>query len=444
MIRFQRELGVFLLCVLFSTAISLAHEGHGQEVGQFDLDAPRKISPETAAHIGLKTAEVDFGSIQEILQLYGIVKAVPDRHWTISTRNAGKLLSIRVQVGDVVHKGDLLVEIDSPEYQKLVLDLVQTEGRIQQLEVETQNAEATAQLAESELQRSESAGEGVIPLTQLIEKRTTAIRARGEARLRSVDLEVARREAVILRGQVQAIRSSRDDFLTHSAEMNASSPSSTTNPEDHSNDLVIRLLAPADGVVVERNARIGHWATAGETLLAIADYSSIQIEGELPESLVARVTERSSDVVRIRNASKPKFFEEGKIKFISPVIDEIKRTAHVIIEAPNPTGYLREGMYVDLSLVLREAKDAVVVPTSAMVQDGPMHFVFIQDGEFYKKQDISPGITDDQNVEVLSGLAPGDVVVTQGAYSLTQLRPKPAIALATAPPQNQPLGEKKP
>ena len=68
----------------------------------------------------------------------------------------------------------------------------------------------------------------------------------------------------------------------------------------------------------------------------------------------------------------------------------------------------------------------MVVPVSAVVTDGPMHFVFVFDkkGEFYKKHDIQPGYRDDRVVEVLNGVFPGDVIVTRGAYSLTQLRPK--------------------
>jgi len=57
------------------------------------------------------------------------------------------------------------------------------------------------------------------------------------------------------------------------------------------------------------------------------------------------------------------------------------------------------------------------------VTDGPMHFVFVKEGDLYKKQDINPGARDDRVVEVLEGVLPGDVIVTRGAYSLTQLRP---------------------
>ncbi len=91
-------------------------------------------------------------------------------------------------------------------------------------------------------------------------------------------------------------------------------------------------------------------------------------------------------------------------------------------------------MFVYVTIVVRSEELAVVVPTSALVEDGPVHFVFVKNGDVYQKQDIDPGIMGDQVVEVLAGLAPGDVVVTQGAYSLTQLRPKASAVVASAAP----------
>lgn len=415
------------LVLLFGwIGVGYAHEGHGgKEVGPYDLDTPRQVSPETAAHIGLKTAEIDFGAVEDVLALSGIVRAGPDRHWTISTLTAGKVLTVHVQVGSVVRRGDLLVEIDSPELARLLLDVVRGEGRVQQLRVEAQNANETATLAEAELHRAESAGEGVIPINVVSERRAAAIRARGEAKLKAVDLIVTTKEIAALRQQ--ALRWSRDS-------VGAQADSGAAELSDGQPINLLRLVAPADGVVVERNARPGHWAVAGETLLAIADYSVVQIEGELPESLIPRVASRSSDVVRVRIPAQPAFLVAGQIKFISPVLDPVKRTAHVLIDTDNKEGMLRDGMYVDLAIVLREAKTAVVVPTSAVIQSGPMHFVFLKSGDVYKKQDITQGLSNDQVVEVVGGLAPGDIVVTQGAYSLTQLRPKAPTAIAAATP----------
>ncbi|RIK56031.1 MAG: hypothetical protein DCC63_18365, partial [Nitrospira sp.] len=65
--------------IIAAPLLLYAHEGHGgKEIGPYDLDAPRQVSPETAAHIGLKTAEIDFGPVEDTLPLSGVVRAVPD------------------------------------------------------------------------------------------------------------------------------------------------------------------------------------------------------------------------------------------------------------------------------------------------------------------------------------------------------------------------------
>ncbi len=430
--------------LLLAPLAARSHEGHGgSEIGPYDLDSPRHVSPETALHIGLQTVEVDFGMVEDVLRLSGIVRIAPDRRWTIGTRTAGKILHVGVQAGDRVKQGDVLIEIDSPElarnvyevrkleaeYQRLLVEQARSEGRVKQLRVESGNAQEMAGLAEAELERSVGAGEGAISLNDLVQRRTNAIRARGEAKLKAVDLELAIQESAALKTQAEALRLSRDALAAIANVEPAQQGAITGSTQEQPMNLV-RLLAPADGVVIARKARPGHWASPGETLLEVADLELVQIEGELPESLIARVIARSSDKVRIRFSADPAFLGTGAVRFISPVLDEIKRTAHVLIEAPNADGVLRDGMFADLAVVLREEKTAVVVPSSAVMQDGPVHFVFVKDGDIYQKQDIAPGLSNDQFVEVLAGLAPGDVVVSQGAYSLTQLRPKTTTAAA--------------
>jgi cobalt-zinc-cadmium efflux system membrane fusion protein len=200
----------------------------------------------------------------------------------------------------------------------------------------------------------------------------------------------------------------------------------------------VRLTSPIDGVVTLRDVWPGQGVESGQAILHIVDYSTVQIDGELPESLVDRFAaaggtaagaqaggQQGGQIVRIRAHSGSKAGEivgTGRVIAISPSVNQVKRTAHLVIEAENSSGRLRDGMYVDLSVVLRTAADAVVVPVSAVLTEGPMTFVFVEEDGVYHKHDIVPGIRDDRFVEVLDGLVPGDKVVTRGGHGLTQLR----------------------
>lgn len=445
---------------LIAVSLVLAHEGHDKGGGQgYDPDAPRTVSPETAATIGLKTAEVDFGPVEEVVELTGIVKAVPDRHHVITSRSAGRIVVVPVQAGDLVKAGDVVVEIDSPEqarnifearkievdYRKLLIESVRAAGRIEQLTVEMQIAEQSAELADAEVKRLESAGQAV-SLNLLSEKKGVALLARGQARLKKVELELAGKEAEAFANQASALRLSRDALLAVSnidpQQADLALPNGNADPGSNPDVKLnlIRLRSPIDGLVVARTVRPGQGIAAGETLLEVANHSQMQIEGEVPESLISRLAKVPQADVRIRLEAQPDRVVPGKVRFISPVIDPNKRTAHVQILADNSDGYLREGAYVTLAVILRKTKDAVVTAKSAVLEDGPRVFVYVKDGDTYKKQDIEPGAVNDQTIEVLKGLAPGDVVVTQGAYSLTQLRPK-VVPKAPAASGSKPAGD---
>lgn len=408
-----------------------AHEGHGKPTGAtFDPNAPKKVTEATAFAIGLKTAEVDFGNVEDVVRLTGMVRAQPGALAGVSATYVGVVRSIAVQPGDRVHKGDLISEVESPELARALFEVRRLESEAERLsaeqrratsqiasiEIEAPASEQSAALAETEVDRLVSAGESV-SANLLAQRRGEAIRLRTDASLRKVSLEQARTDAESLRRQIEATRASVEALRA-------------TLPAGAGTDAsgVIRLLAPLDGVVVSRTAVIGEGVGAGSPIVSIGDFSRVQIEGELPEGLLSRVEAAPNAKVRVRRgvAASSDVVAEGVVRFLSPVIDASKRTAHVIIDVDNPEGLLRQGQFVDLSVVLSSNDGAVVVPASAVVKEGPMQYVFVREGkgenEVFKKRDVAVGVRDDRVIEIVKGLVPGDVVAVSGAFSLSQLR----------------------
>jgi len=104
----------------------------------------------------------------------------------------------------------------------------------------------------------------------------------------------------------------------------------------------------------------------------------------------------------------------------------------------NADGALRQGQFVDLTVILAANESVVVVPVSAIVKEGPLQYVFVTEGtgenEIFMKRDVETGVRDDRLVEIKQGLVPGDVIVVSGAFSISQLRgfvsaaPEPAAS----------------
>lgn len=434
-----------------------AHEGHNKPAGStFDPNAPKKVSEATAMAIGLKTVEVDFGQVEDVLRLTGIVRSRPDSTHTIASAYAGLAVSIAVQPGDVVKKGAVVAELDVPElarlmydlsrldseYEKLLSDVTRAEAQVASLKIETPALTKSADLAEAEVQRLTNAGDSV-SANLLAQRKADALKLRADAELRAVALTQSIAEVGSLMRQAKATLASAE-ALRGTLPAPQPGSSSKTNSDglqftDPSRPGLIRFVSPIDGVVVTRSAGPGMGVSAGAPIITIANFQSMQIDGEVPESLIGRLSSTSSAKVRIRSgvSRDSEVVGEGVVRFISPVIDATKRTAHLVVDVQNPTGQLRQGQFVDLLVVLSASDSAVVVPASAVIKEGPLQYVFVKEGkgenEVFKKRDVATGIRDDRVVEIKQGLVPGDVIVVSGAFSVSQLRgfvpgvPEPAV-----------------
>ncbi len=432
-----------------------AHEGHGKPTGAtFDPNAPKRVSEATALAIGLKTAEVDFGQVEDVVRLTGMVRARPDSLAAVAPKYAGVVRAIAVQPGDVVANGQTVAEIDSPEIARLMYDLKRLEAenerllaevtrarsQVASLEIEVPALVTGAELAETEVQRLSSAGESV-SANLLAQRKAESFKLRAEVGLRGVALAQARAEVESLSRQAETTRLSAEALLGTLPSTNGGAESEAL--ADAARPGLVRFTSPIDGVVISRSAVAGQGVSAGAAILTIGNFSAVQVEGELPEGLLDRVGSVQQAVVRVRRgvSAVSDVIAEGKVRFISPVIDATKRTAHLIVDVDNATGLLRQGQFVDLAVVLSTNDSAVVVPAAAIVREGPLQYVFVQEGRgenaTFKKRDVATGVRDDRIVEIKQGLVPGDVIVVSGAFSVSQLRgfvpgaPEPAVPAPT-------------
>lgn len=417
-----------------------AHEGHGKPTGAtFDPNAPKKVSDATALAIGLKTAEVDFGQVEDVVQLTGLIRARPDSLAAVAPKYAGVIRAVAVQPGDMVTKGQTVAEIDSPEIarlmydlkrleaenEKLLADVTRAQSQVASLEIEVPALTKGAELAEAEVQRLSSAGESV-SANLLAQRKAESFRLRADAGLRGVTLTQARAEVESLRRQAETTRLSAQALLGTLPSTGSGTESETL--ADPARPGLVRFTSPIDGVVISRSAIPGQGVSAGVAILTIGNLAAVQVEGELPEGLLDRVGSVQQAVVRVRRgvSAASDVVGEGTVRFISPVIDATKRTAHLIVDVNNAPGLLRQGQFVDLAVVLSTNDGAVVVPVSAIVKEGPLQYVFVQEGKgenvVFKKRDVATGVRDDRVVEIKQGLVPGDVIVVSGAFSVSQLR----------------------
>jgi Cu(I)/Ag(I) efflux system membrane fusion protein len=178
----------------------------------------------------------------------------------------------------------------------------------------------------------------------------------------------------------------------------------------------VTLFSPASGVVMEKPVVRGQAVQAGQTLYTIADLSRVWIEAELREADAGTVREGSPATVDL--TAFPGRPIAGRVAYVQPTLQEQARTLRARIVLPNPDGRIKPGMYATVRLSAPE-RTALTVPASALVRTGERTLVFVDlGGGRLQPREVETGRAAGDYVEVLSGLEPGQRVVTSAQYLL--------------------------
>lgn len=255
-------------------------------------------------------------------------------------------------------------------------------------------------------------------LFKIDEKKLKATLAQAEANLKLAESTSQRYKALI---ESKAV--SQQEYDQTIATLEASRASVDLTKEEL-NDATIE--APFDGVMGGRSVSIGQFISKGTMLSHLVNQDPMKAEFHVPERYLSRIA--TGQKIEIKVAAYPDQVFPGEVYFIEPSINELTRTALVKAYVANPDRKLRGGMFANLNLIVQVKENAVVVPEKALIVLGDTVSVFIIDeNNIVHLKAIQTGIRFDGNVEVVSGLASGEVVVTEGYQKLgegSQVNPR--------------------
>ena len=176
------------------------------------------------------------------------------------------------------------------------------------------------------------------------------------------------------------------------------------------------VRAPASGVVVDKLVVPGQAVEPGQALYTIADLSRVWVEAELREPDAGSV--RVGTVAVVELAASPGRPISGRVEYVYPTVQEQARTLKARIPLPNPDGSIKPGMYATVRLT-GPSRTTLTVPTTAVVHTGLRNVVFVDLGSGrFMPQEVLTGRVAGALVEVVSGLEPGQRVVTSAQYLL--------------------------
>ena len=177
----------------------------------------------------------------------------------------------------------------------------------------------------------------------------------------------------------------------------------------------LTLRSPVSGVVLEKSVLGGQKVMAGQALYKVADLSVVWLEGDVFERDLPLV--RLGQKVTADFQALPGEHRTGRISYIFPTVNPETRTVRVRVVLPNPGLALKPGMYATIRLTGGSRQRVLTVPRSAVLSTGERSLVFVKrsDGMLEPHQ-VVLGVTNDDLVQVLSGLTAGDTVVASATF----------------------------
>jgi len=196
----------------------------------------------------------------------------------------------------------------------------------------------------------------------------------------------------------------------------------------------LTVTSPISGVVAELAAREGMTVMSGAPLFRINGLGTVWVNAEVRETQASEV--RVGNLVEARTPALPGKVFKGKVSAILPEVNPATRTLKARVEIANPGGELKPGMFATVNFTPAARKEALLVPTEAVIQTGKRTVVIVAQGEGkFAPVDVEIGIETNGQTEIRKGLEAGQKVVVSGQFLIDSESSLRATATRMGEPQ---------
>lgn len=338
-------------------------------------------------------------SIAGVIPASGKILAPEDRVAVIGPVNEGRIVRLYAGQGTRVRKGQKLAELESADIDQAEADYLKA---LADYENARRSSVAEVKLAQANYDRTKLLYEKTIMPGKNLQSAEHDLEVAKASAENSVNgtkatLTAARRHLLIL-----GLKESTIDSLPGKPDLAA----------------VFALNSPIDGVVVERNATIGASVGTDANLFKIIDLSRVWVDANVFEKDLQRV--RLGQPVKLTVTAFPGSTFSGRVILVNSVVDPDTRTVRVRTEVANPDGRLKPDMFANVEIITDINRSAISIPQTAVLDDNGKTVVFVAADNGYQKRQVTVGIKNNDQVEIVDGLNAGDKVVVKGNYLLLQ------------------------
>ncbi len=328
--------------------------------------------------VAVEIAPISVSSIRDIGLFSGTLS--PKNIFTVAPKVSGRLERLTVDIGDVVHSGQVIAELDDAEYVQSVVQAQASLAVSQAQKVQTQSA---LTLATRDLERMQT------------------LREKDFVSESDMDQAQAEYDAAYASHQVALSQVESTKAALKTAEVRLAYTKITVTWPDKS----------TTRVVGERYVDEGAMLTVNSSIVSILDNSSMTAEIDVIERDYPKI--RTGQEAVVTTDAYPGREFTGKISRIAPMLQESSRQAKVEIDIPNDDRELKPGMFARVRIEFTTHENVTVIPVSALARRNEQQGVFIIDRNTMtaKFTKVETGIRQEDRIEIVSPAIKGEIVV---------------------------------
>jgi membrane fusion protein, heavy metal efflux system len=340
---------------------------------------------QVAQKIGVQA--VQLRDLPAVLSLPGHIALPDNATWRVGVLTDGRVEKVYANLGDYVHKGQILARMHSH-------DVHDARAAYQTALADRAKLDSAQTLAQTEYDRTQ----------RLYALKAASLEQTQIARQELMDAQTEAKNASIA---VTRERTHLEDTLGVPADI----PENSHNE----NDELIPIAAPASGYVLEKNVTPGVTIQPSTDAFVVGDLSRLWMLASVRADQLARLHVGQSAVISLPDSPAESF--AGKVANLGQRFDSTTRQMQIRIEFTNTGGRLRPEMLAQAELPVGEKKAALLVPQDAVQQVNGQDAVFVRvSADHFVMRPIQAGDSAQGMVRILSGVQPGDQVVTQGSF----------------------------
>lgn len=406
----------FFFIFLFIVIIGLLAFRIVDRLNERQLEEVQKSQIKKEIIIPVRTALVEKGEVNSFLKVTGVVEA--NETVRVTSEIMGQAKEVKVQDGEEVNKGDILIVLGD---EQIKIQVAQAQATLDSIQASYDKIKLGAR--PQEIKQAESAVlQAKINRDSAEENYLRMKKLSSEKAISEQTYEQAKNQYEIADVQYQSAQESYELVIEGAAEEDIKSVEAQVRQTKAALDMAkyqlknTQITAPISGKVTSITVSTGEMISPSVPLLSIIDVSRIFVKVGISEKDISKIKEGQTVDIEIDAFPEEKF--QGEVVSKGVAVNQISKALEVKIEILQPEVDIPVGVFARGNILVKTNQDTLIVSSSALVRKKDGIYVYVIEEGIARQKEVVLGIIQDKRVEILEGLSEEEEIVVLGNQEL--------------------------